>query len=200
LANVLAIHSVGYSLAGFLRQLYRTTDLRERHPCNFRLISSGEIAESSTIETETSATLTLYLYRVTRNEHLRNQPRTPDGPRLPLTLSVDLHYLMTVWTESAMAEHNILTWAMSQLDQHPSFSGTLLSAEAGWQPNDAIQVVPEELSIEDLMRIWDALEPPYRLSVSYTARVIRIDPDEGPDHRPVVATDFVYDGTGELDG
>lgn len=197
MANVLAIHSVGYSLVGFLRQLYRTTDLRDRHPCNFRLISSGELTDSATIETETSATLTLYLYRVTSSEHLRNQPRTPDGPSRPLPLSINLHYLMSVWTDSAMAEHNILAWAMSQFEQHPGFSGTQLSAEAGWQPNDAIHIVPEELSIEDVMRIWDALEPPYRLSVGYIARAVRIEPEEGPDHRPVVVTDFAFES---LDG
>jgi hypothetical protein len=196
MANVLAIHSVGYSLAGYLRQSYRLTSLRDQHPCAFRLVSSGELADSANIETDTLATLTLYLYRLTVNEHLRNQPRTPDGARSPLPLSINLHYLMTVWSDSAMAEHNILAWAMNQLEHTPTFSGTRLSAEAGWEPNDVIQIVPEDLNTEDLMRIWDALEPSYRLSVAYIARVVRIEPDEGPDHRPVVATDYAYDTPG----
>lgn len=193
MANVFAIHSVGYSLAGYLRQTYRMTSLPDQHPCTFRLISSNELADSATIETDTQATLTFYLYRLTVNEHLRNQPRTPDSTRYPIPLSVNLHFLMTVWSDSVMAEHNILAWAMNQLEQTPTFSGTRLSAEAGWKPNDVIQLVPEDLSTENLMRIWDALEPSYRLSVGYIARVVRIEPDEGPDHRPVVATDFAYD-------
>jgi hypothetical protein len=40
------------------------------------------------------------------------------------------------------------------------------------------------------MRIWDALEPDYRLSLSYIARVVRIDPDETIEGREVVATRF----------
>lgn len=192
MANVLAIHSVGYSLAGYLRQMYRASDLREQHPCTFRLISSGELADPTSIDTASASTLTLYLYRITVNEHLRNTPRAPDGSRRALPLSLDAHYLMTVWTESAMAEHNILAWAMSQLEQEPTFGGTRLSAEAGWRPDELIQVVPEELSIENLMRIWDALEPGYRLSVGYVARVVRIEPAAGPEQRPVVATDFSY--------
>ncbi len=28
------------------------------------------------------------------------------------------------------------------------------------------------------MRIWDTIDPAYRLSVSYIARLVRIDPDE----------------------
>ena len=200
MANVFAVHSVGYSLVGHLRQMYRNTDLRDQHPCTFRLISSGEMADSSSIDTDATATLSLYLYRITVNEHLRNQRFTPDGPRKPLPLSVDLHYLMTVWTETAMAEHNILAWAMNQFEQEPVFGGTRLSAEAGWQANDMIQVIPEELSTENLMRIWDALDPTYRLSVGYVARVVRIDPDAGPDHRPVVATDFVYENFDDAPG
>jgi hypothetical protein len=44
------------------------------------------------------------------------------------------------------------------------------------------------------MRIWDTLEPNYRLSLSYIARVVRIDPDEDSDQRPVVAMRFDYAG------
>lgn len=192
MANVRAIHSVGYSLVGYLRQAYRSSDLRNEHDCGFQLISSDDLADATSIDTSATSTLTLYLYRITVSEHLRNTPRGADGNRRVLPLSVNLHYLMTAWTESAMAEHHILAWAMSQLEQAPMFGGTLLSAEAGWQPDEVIQVVPEELSIESLMRIWDALEPSYRLSVGYVARVVRITPDAGPDQRPVVATDFAY--------
>jgi Pvc16 N-terminal domain len=200
MANMRAIHSVGYSLVGYLRQAYRNSELRTEHDCDFRLISSDELADSSSIDTSATSTLTLYLYRITVSEHLRNTPRGADGSRRVLPLSVNLHYLMTVWSEGAMAEHHILAWAMSQLEQEPMFGGTLLSAEAGWQPDEVIQMVPEELSIENLMRIWDALEPSYRLSVGYVARVVRIETESGPDHRPVVVTDFAYQGFDEGSG
>lgn len=200
MANVFAVHSVGYSLVGHLRQQYRAGPLRDQHPCAFRLLASSELASPESIDVETSAVLTLYLYRITVNEHLRNRPRAADGARRPLPLSLDLHYLMVVWSASVIAEQNILAWAMGRLEQEPMFGGTRLSAEAGWQPDELIQVVPEELSTENLMRIWDALEPSYRLSVGYVARVVRIDPEAGPDHRPVVATDFAYQGHDPSEG
>ena len=56
-----------------------------------------------------------------------------------------------------------------------------------------IQLIPAELSTEDIMRIWDALEPSYRLSVSYIARVVRIDSTRVEQVRPVVATRFSYE-------
>ena len=189
MTNVLAIHSVGESLRQYLDTTY-PPELRERHPCEFRLVSSGELAGSDEID----AAFTLYLYRVTINEHLRNARRTVDAGRESQPLSVDLHFLATVWAKSAFAEHTILAWAMRQLHQHPVFDRSSLSPGADWGPAEFVQVIPAELSTEDIMRIWDALEPAYRLSVSYIARVVRIDADAVPEGMPVVATRFAYEG------
>ena len=81
---------------------------------------------------------------------------------------------------------------MQQLDQHPVMDLSSLDAAGGWRADDLVQIVPAELSNEDLMRIWDALAPDYRLSLSYVARVVRIDPDEAETGLPVVATRFEY--------
>jgi len=78
--------------------------------------------------------------------------------------------------------------AMRQLHDRPVFDVASLSPEGGWTASDFVQVIPAELSNEDVMRIWDALDPAYRLSVSYIARTVRIDPDAASVGRPVVAT------------
>jgi hypothetical protein len=137
-------------------------------------------------------TLSLYLYRVTMNEHLRNIARVNGFTDNDVPLSIDLHYLLTVWANNAVAEHTILAWAMRELYLHPVLDISSLSPEAGWTAGDVVQLIPAELSNEDVMRIWDALEPPYRLSISYIARVVRIDADTTEDSRPVVATRFSY--------
>ncbi len=187
MANVFAIHSVGNSLATYLRNSY-PEPLRTDHPCQFRLLSSGELADLGEIDT----TLTLYLYRVTMNEHVRNRNRATHMDEHDVPLAVDLHYLLTVWSNSALAEQTILAWAVRQLYLFPTLSASSLTPEAGWGDNDIIQVVPAELSTEDLMRIWDALDPTYRLSVPYVARVVRIDPDAPGGGRPVVATRLAW--------
>ncbi len=76
---------------------------------------------------------------------------------------------------------------MQQLQEHPVLDASSLTPEPEWEPGDYIQVVPAELSTEDLMRIWDSLEPSYRLSISYVARVVRVDPSRAPDNALVVA-------------
>lgn len=182
MANVYAIHSVGASLVTYLRNSY-PDDLRTKHSCEFRLLSSGELANLGEIGT----TLSLFLYRVTMNEHLRNVGRMNGFSNGSAPLALDLHYLMTVWADHAVAEQAILAWAMRQLYQHSVLDLSSLSAEAEWSPGDIVQVIPAELSNEDIMRIWDALDPFYRLSVSYIARVVRIDPDQVEDTTRVVA-------------
>jgi hypothetical protein len=138
-------------------------------------------------------TLSLFLYRVTVNEHLRNL--RPPGVRQTenAPLSLDLHFLLSVWADSALAEHTLLAWTMRELYLQPVLSLSSLSPEAEWSAADAVQLVPAELPTEDLMRIWDALTPPYRLSVSYIARMVRIDAERIPDALPVVASRLSFD-------
>ena len=95
MANFWAIHSVGDSLINFLRNTY-PDPLRSDHPCEFRLISSSDLAEDQDMGTA----VTLYLYRVEIDEHQRQHPQ-PDKPLYPLSLS--LYYLMIIWADSALA-------------------------------------------------------------------------------------------------
>lgn len=186
MANILAIHSVGASLATYLRNTY-PAELRAAHPCEFKLFASAEMGSTE----ERTTTLSLYLYRITINEHVRNARGGNELARLDTPLSVDLHFLLTVWADTVLAEQTILAWAMRQLHQRPVLDRSTLSPEGGWEPSDIVHVIPAELSHEDLMRIWDALEPSYRLSVSYIARVVRIDPDPAPSGVPVVARNIM---------
>jgi hypothetical protein len=190
MTNVLAIHSVGESLRTYLDASY-PAELRAAHPCEFKLVSSGELSG----DVDLDAVLSLYLYRVTVNEHARNVRRVMDPARENLPLAVDLHYLLTVWSKSAFTEHVVMAWAMRQLHQHPVFDASSLTPEASWGAGDFVQVIPSELTTADIMRIWDALDPGYRLSVSYVARVVRIDSDPEIVGRPVVASRFAFDTT-----
>jgi len=197
MANVKSIHSVCNSIIQFLHNAYEAypvpdgdpgTTLQDEYPCSFRVLSSGELDPSADFGTS----LTLYLYRVLINEHVRSQPLARGSSDSALPLSLDMHFLITVWAESAAAEQTICAWAMQQLHQHPIMDVSSLTAEGGWRNDDVVQIIPAELSNEDLMRVWDALAPDYHLSLSYIARVIRIDPEESATGLPVVATRYQY--------
>lgn len=175
MANVYAIHSVGNSIATFLRNTYPAG----LPSCGFKLVSSGQLAN----EIDETTHITLYLYRVTVNEHGRGQ-RTRASGRAPLGL--DLHYLMTAWAANPLDEQVTLAWAMRQLYEAPVLDASSLSPEADWARDEVVQIIPAELSTEDVMRIWDALDPAYRLSVSYVARVVVLDPDQDSAEYPRV--------------
>jgi hypothetical protein len=194
MANLFAIHSLASSLMTYLRNSYPAS-LRTTHPCTFTVLSSGELAKMD----DPAPRVGLYIYRVSVNEHLRNRPAASAPADAPAPLAVDLHFLLTVWADNAVAEHVICGWVMKELNRRPVMDASSLSADGGWRPDETVQIIPAELTIEDLMRIWDAFAPPYRLSLSYLARVVRIepDPDEGSS-LPVVATRFDY-GPGETD-
>jgi hypothetical protein len=189
--NVHAVHSVGHSLVTWLRNSY-PRDLRDVTECEFLLLSSGEMGSKE----ERGPALSLWLYRVGQNEHLRNAPRRADHAHLAPPLHLDLHFLLTVWADNALAEHTLITWAMDRLHRNPVLDASTLSPEGGWGPDDRLQVLPAELTIEEMMRVWDAVDPGYRLSVPYVVRVVRIDPGTEPDRAPVVATRFAV-GTPE---
>jgi len=198
MANVKSIHSVCNSIIQLLHNAYEAypapdgdpgNTMQDEYPCTFRVVSSGELESNAGFGTS----LTLYLYRVLINEHVRSQPLARGSSTAALPLSVDLHFLISVWADSAAAEQTICTWTMQQLHRHPIMDVSSLTEEGGWRNEDVVQIIPAELSNEDLMRVWDALAPNYRLSLSYIARVIRIDPADSESGLPVVATRYQYE-------
>ncbi len=185
MANVQALHSVGNSIVTYLQNTYPTTqDSQPMPPCKFALMSSGELDAPPPDE----ARLSLYLYRVTVNEHQRQQRPDRMSPEQQAPLGLDLHFLMTMWADKPQDELVAMAWAMRQLHLHPILDASSLSPEAGWGPDEVVQIIPSELSVHDMMRIWDAFEASYRLSVSYIARFVRLDPDRFDPAGPVVAT------------
>jgi hypothetical protein len=119
--------------------------------------------------------LSIFLYRVDFNKTMRaawSGVTFHDGvPHLPL----DLHFLLTPWGDNAEAEGAILGRAMQVLDSTPIISGPLLHQMGDWAPNEAIQLVMDEISTEAVMRTFDSLATDYRISVPYIARVLRLD-------------------------
>lgn len=189
-----AVHSVGHSLITYLSDLYPQVPTTTLPTCDFQLVSSGQLTEFS----PTGTVITAYLFRIGIDPRLRNTgsaARPGDPATRPLAL--ELHYLLTAWADSPLAEQAVLSWVMLQLHQRPLLDRSILTVEGGWDVGDEIQIVPSELSHEDMMRIWDALDPAYRLSVAYVARVVRIDREAVPAGRPVVATRLDFEPVAE---
>ena len=81
---------------------------------------------------------------------------------------------------------------MQQLQSNPNLDASVLSLSSsapGWTKADSVQIIPSDLSLQDILDIWDGLGPKYRLTAGYIARVVRVDRSITPG-LPVVATRF----------
>ena len=108
MANVFAIHSVGNSIVTYLRNSYpQALAGLEMPDCAFELVSSGELAG----EPGDATRITLYLYRITVNEHSRQVHAASAATARPTPLGLDLHFLLSAWAGNARDEHTIVAWA-----------------------------------------------------------------------------------------
>lgn len=188
MADYTAIYSVGNSLASYLTNNYPAA-LQSSFPATFKLVASSQIAEEDT--TNLNNVVSIFLHRITTNENCRSATRLQDIPNKQPALFLDLHYLITYWGSDPQAEQTILAWTMLQLQTSPILDNSILTPSSTWGPTETVQIVPADLSLEDILRIWDALGPKYRLSISYIARIIRIDRTFQPEP-PVIATRFTF--------
>jgi Pvc16 N-terminal domain len=149
------------------------------------------IATPDSFNKLTKPACTIFLYRVAVNPVMRNGPRVTVAPgktSRPL-LPVDLSYLITPWGNVPGDEHQILGVALQALYDHAELGRQDLSGDS-WLPSDSVQVTLETLSIEEHFCIWDTVQMPYRLSLTYMARIIGIAPSVTDSSPPVVKAIF----------
>ncbi len=125
---------------------------------------------------ESFSRVNLYLYQVSENPYTKNQPwttRTGGAQEYP-PLSLNLYYLLTPFASDAISAQQVLTHAMQLL-----YVNSIVSDD---QLSDSLRLTSSQLSInlcqmslEELTRVWNALQTPYRLSVSYEVRVVLIE-------------------------
>jgi hypothetical protein len=184
--NHLAINSFAQTLLAYLQQSHGVV-AKTLPAVTFELLSSGRFSSPSEDIAEPS--LTLYLHRITLNQHLRNA-RT--GPA-PGPLALDLHFLLTVWSTDPAIELKLMGWALRQLHYHAFLNAGSLAVDdnpAQWAPEDVVTLLPAELTTEEMARIWEAARRGYRLSHPFIARVVRLGLDGPPTGVPVIATQF----------
>lgn len=129
------------------------------------------------------------LYRVFYNGVIRNPPGRlrADGVQLKPGLPLDLHVLLTSWAPGADLQHELLGWAMRVIEDTPSIPAAVLNTTAPniFRQDETIEIVPTELSTENLFRIWETVtDKNYQISMPYVIRIVNIEsifPESGGD-------------------
>jgi len=130
------------------------------------LANAGAMAQSS---------VTVHVHRVAVDTRIRPLPhRLPDGSPAAPELGLELHVLVTAWDASADRELEWLGLAAQVLNAAPVLAGPRLHATGDWSPTDALEIVPETLTVADMAALFTAVGIVMRPSLAYVARGIRI--------------------------
>jgi hypothetical protein len=138
--------------------------------------------------------VSVWLYRVTRNPDLTNQPprrSTPDKLlRQPLPL--DLYYLVTPIATDPEDLQTLLGRVAQIFNDNAILRGAVLQDVLHGSGKE-IRLLMEMLTLDELTRVWHALIEPYQLSLSYVAQLVSIDSDHDPlTGAPVLTREMAY--------
>lgn len=138
--------------------------------------------------------ISLWLYKVTRMAEMLNEPPERVGPNLVARtpLPVLLFYLITPFSPHPDTRHVLLGRVLQVLYDHAILRGSDLQGVLA-NTTEQLRVNLEALSLEELSLVWEALNEPYQLSVTYLVQVAKIDSEFAPvKSGPVIEKETTY--------
>jgi hypothetical protein len=178
-----ALRATSLTLRGLLRSEFAATPLLAPS-----FVAGGgmtvNLATPQEMLTAGDTGISLWLYRIVRDEQRLNMSPTRVGldreQRAPLPLR--LHYLITPLADGNRAvemEQALMGRVLQTFHDIPIVEGALLRDDfAGTGARLTVRL--ESHGVEEITRVWDALERPYQLCVSYEVSVVLVD-----SHRPL---------------
>jgi hypothetical protein len=142
------------------------------------LISLESPAEHQ--ENNDQALLSVYLYRITEDPFLKNQPSVEGtGGRIrKAPMALDLYYLITPLLKAPRDQQIVLGKVMQIFYDRPMLDGPETGGTALADSGEVVRIVFNAVPLQEVSWVWQALETPYRLSVSYAVRVTLLDSTE----------------------
>jgi len=177
-----AIAAVGLSIEKLLNRAFEATAAAD--PNAFARTPKARLVKTENFDRSTpgadgaidDGTVSIFCYRVAVNAPTRPGwaavgAHESGAARLPL----DVHFLITAFDGDAQAELTLLGHVMLTLERTPVLTDAMLHPSGRWTAGETVQLVSEDVSTEDVLRTFDTLPGDFRPSVSYLARVVRID-------------------------
>jgi len=160
-------------------------------------VGSPPPPDSAAVPNAEPPSLNLFLYRVSENGYLKNQEipgRGSPGAYGRPPLSLELHYLLTAYGTTAVKNlpndaklaHYLFGNAMRVLHDFPVVAEPLLRQRVtaiGTPVLDTsllgefeqVKLYLSPVGLDDLTKVWTALEQPYRVSAAYLVSVVQIE-------------------------
>ena len=187
-----AIADVGETLIDFLRGAMG--DMIS--PNSIVLFSPGEIEDNDDVR------LSLFLFQVNENIHMKNQEmQIVDPTRLKYPpLNLDLYYMLTSYpssgiqdkTERTKEEHSILGRAMQVIYDNAILHGSVLRGSLA-ENNEEIHITQFPLNLDDMTKIWTTFQDkPFRPSICYIVTPTKIESTRERDTQRVVERNLTH--------
>ena len=127
----------------------------------------------------TQPVVTVFLYRISVHEETRNSCKRvlPNGRTTRPLLPLNFHFMVTPWAHRISDEYLIMGRILQALYDAAELGTAQLQGDS-WETDDSIQLVFDSVPLDDHFRIWETTELPYRLSSTFIARVIGLEPGE----------------------
>jgi hypothetical protein len=138
--------------------------LKNELPTKNLISRQEQISFSSpkTADNQGTRKLSIFLYSITEETTARNAPPAADfSANKPGAASFALHYLVTPLTGNDKDDHELLEKIV-----HAVLTAPLIHPDEG--NTVALTVKIDSLSLDELSKLWNALDAPLRLSVSLT--------------------------------
>lgn len=162
-------------------------------PVPVSLLSPKAIREPGSVVPGSS--ISIWLYRVTRNEFtLNNRPDRTVSNQVPhLSIPINLYYLITPMNEDPESQQVVLGKVLQVFNDHAILRGSDLQ-ESLRGTTEQLRLSLETLTLEELTQVWYSLQEPYQLSVSYLVQVVTIESSLEPALAPpVLVRNSTYD-------
>ena len=154
---------------------------------------STEPPDRIDIGTASPDRINLFLFQATENQGWRNlglPSRSPNGDSVSNPyLALDLSYLLTAYGAGPLHAEVLLGQAMFVLHEMPVLTRDAIRNVAATPPAllagltiseladqiEQIKIVPQVMSVEEMSKIWTALQSQYRPTAVYKASVVLIE-------------------------
>jgi hypothetical protein len=194
MSSALAVAAVTAVLKSLLRDGLTGQDILPTGDPEVTALSPDRIPSTNADE---HSQVNLFLYHVTPNSGWRNvglPSRDSNGARLTNPpLALDLHYLITAYEKEELHAETLLGYAMQILHETPVLTRALIEQTLNLSRNDAesifkkrlftsalheqvemIKICPQTLTIEEMSKIWTAMQARYRPTAAYQISVVLI--------------------------
>lgn len=164
----------------------------------FRSIDQIRIESPEDMQVTNIPQISLFLYRISEDPYLKNAGASDFPGREPgaTPLSVTLHYLLTAYARERGVEHRILGEVLQLFHDHPVLEGPAL--RGGLERSaERFRVLLESPGTGELVRIWEALAKPMRLSACYQVRPVRMEASRGWEVPPTLEREVETGGPAE---